>query len=357
MTFSPRNRPFEYEPSPVRVVFGPGRRAEVGEEADRLGLAKVMLIADGNTPGGRPVADALGDRLATRWDEVAQHVPVELAERAGERAAAEGVEGLVTLGGGSATGLAKAIALDTGLPIIAIPTTYAGSELTPVFGMTSTHRKRTGVDERVRPRVVIYDPELTVGLPPEITGPSAFNALAHCLAALWAPHGDPLTSALAADAVRIVTSSLPELAITPTDLDARSGLQYAAFLAGTALGRTGTGLQHRICHHLGGKLNLPHAETHAVILPHVVALNSPAGPDWVARLEPFLGPDPALGLWNLARRSGLSTSLSRLGATEEDVREVAGQVAGSANPVPVEAAQVEALLRRSLDDLPPSAGW
>ncbi|MCI2422121.1 maleylacetate reductase [Saccharopolyspora sp. K220] len=328
----------------------------MGNEVDRLGLSKVMLIADGNTPGARTLVDVLGDRLTSCWDEVAQHVPLELAERAGKRAAADGVDGLVSLGGGSATGLAKAIALDTGLPIVAVPTTYAGSELTPVFGTTSAHHKRTGVDERVRPRVVIYDPELTVGLPPALTGPSAFNALAHCLAALWSPDGDPLTSALAADAVRIVTTSLPELASDPADLEARSGLQYAAFLAGTALGRTGTGLQHRICHLLGGKLNLPHAETHAVILPHVVALNAPAGPEWVARLEPFLGSDPALGLWELARRSGLSTSLSRLGATEEDAHEVAGQVAGSPNPVPVEAAAVEALLGRSLDDLPPSVG-
>jgi maleylacetate reductase len=347
-------QPFDYEARPVRVVFGPGRLAEVGDEVGRLGFGRVMLIADANTPGGPVLANVLGDRLAMRWDEVAQHVPVELADRASTAAIADNVDGLVSLGGGSATGLAKAISLNTGLAILAVPTTYAGSELTPVYGMTSGQRKRTGADERVRPRVVVYDPELTLGLPPSVTGPSAFNALAHCFAALWAPNRDPLTSALAADAIRTVATSLPVLTREPANLAARSGLQYAAFLAGTALGRTGPGLQHKICHILGGRLNLPHADTHAVVLPHVLALNAPEGPDWVARVEPFLGADPALGLWELARRSGLSTSLARLGARTRDVREVAAELAGTTNPVPVDSATVEALLRHALDDEPPS---
>jgi maleylacetate reductase len=347
--------PFEYEARPIRVIFGPGRIAEVGAEAGRLGLSRVMLIADPRTPGGGTLTDALGDRLALRWDEVAQHVPIDLADRAREAAAANEVDGLISLGGGSATGLAKAIALDTGLPIVAVPTTYAGSELTPVYGMTGEQRKRTGTDERVRPVVVVYDPELTLNLPPAVTGPSAFNAMAHCFAALWSPRRDPLTSALAVDAIRSVTTFLPALADNPADVSARSGLQYAAFLAGTALGRTGTGLQHKICHALGGLLNLPHADTHAVVLPHVVALNGSVSVEWAARLEPFLGPDPARGLWNLARRSGLSTDLARLGARREHLRQVAEEVAGTANPVPVDAATVEALLGRALDDEPPRA--
>jgi maleylacetate reductase len=347
--------PFDYEARPVRVVFGPGRIGEVGAEVDRLGIRRVMLIADGHAPGGAALIDSLGERLALHWDEIVQHVPLDLAERARKAAAADEVDGLVTLGGGSATGLAKAIALDTGLPILAVPTTYAGSELTPVYGMTGEQRKRTGTDEKVRPAVVVYDPELTLDLPPQVTGPSAFNAMAHCFAALWSPKGDPLTSALAVDAIRSVTESLPTLVAEPADLGARSGLQYAAFLAGTALGRAGTGLQHKICHELGGRLNLSHADTHAVVLPHVVALNAAAGPDWAARLEPFLGPDPARGLWDLARRSGLSTDLARLGARREHLREVAEAVAGTANPVPADAAVIEALLGRALEDEAPRA--
>lgn len=347
--------PFDYEARPVRVVFGPGRITEVAAEADRLGLHRVMLIADSRAPGVDAVVAALGERLALRWDAIVQHVPIELAERARKAAAADEVDGLVSLGGGSATGVAKAIALDTGLPIVAVPTTYAGSELTPVYGMTGEQRKRTGTDERVRPTVVVYDPELTLGLPPEVTGPSAFNAMAHCFAALWSPKRDPLTSALAADAIRSVTASLPALVDDPADVQARAGLQYAAFLAGTALGRAGTGLQHKICHELGGRLNLSHADTHAVVLPHVVALNAAPGPDWVARLEPFLGADPARGLWELARRSGLSTDLARLGARREHLHAVAEAAAGTANPVPVDAPTIEALLGRALGDEPPRA--
>lgn len=348
--------PFDYEARPVRVVFGPGRVTEVGAETDRMGMSRVMLIADADAPGGDTLAGALADRVSLRWDEVAQHVPIELAERARKAAAADEVDGLVSLGGGSATGLAKVIALDTGLPIVAVPTTYAGSELTPVYGMTGRQRKHTGTDERVRPAVVVYDPELTLGLPTSITGASAFNVMAHCFAALWSPRRDPLTSALAVDAIRSVTASLPVVAGQPADVSARSGLQYAAFLAGTALGRTGTGLQHKICHELGGRLNLPHADTHSVVLPHVVALNAPAGLDWVARLEPLLGPDPARGLWDLARRSGLPTDLARLGARREHLQEVAEHVAGAVNPAAVDAATIEAMLGRALDDEPPRAG-
>jgi maleylacetate reductase len=279
-----------------------------------------------------------------------------LAERARKAADSAAVDGLVSLGGGSATGLAKAIALDTGLPIVAVPTTYAGSELTPVYGMTGEQRKRTGTEERVRPAVVVYDPELTMGLPFEVTGPSAFNAMAHCFAALWSPWSDPLTSALAVEAIRTVNATLPTLAAHPTDVPARSGLQYAAFLAGTALGRTGTGLQHKICHELGGRLNLSHADTHSVVLPHVVALNAPAGPEWTARLEPYLGADLALGLWELARSSGLSTSLARLGARPGHLRDVARAVAGTPNPVAADAETVEELLARALADEPPRKG-
>lgn len=348
--------PFDYEALPVRVLFGPGRITDVGAEADRLGLRRVMLIADARVPGRDALAGSLGERLALRWEEVAQHVPIELAERAREAADASGADGLVSLGGGSATGLAKAIALDTGLPIVAVPTTYAGSELTPVYGMTGEQGKRTGADERVRPAVVVYDPELTLGLPFAVAGPSAFNAMAHCFAALWSPRHDPLTSALAVDALRSAIASLPALTVDPANVSARSRLQYAAFLAGTALGRAGTGLQHKICHELGGRLNLPHADTHSVVLPHVVALNTPTDAEWTARLEPILGAAPAQALWDLAWRCGLPISLARLGARPEHLREVARAVTDTPNPVPADAATVEALLRRALRGQPPRGG-
>jgi len=344
---------FDYESHPVRVVFGVGRLADVAAETDRLGACRVMVVADEHAPNQATLMALLGDRVALRWQEIAQHVPVELADRAVRAAQTADVDAVVSLGGGSATGLAKAIALTAGTPIVAIPTTYAGSELTPVYGMTGGNRKRTGTDERVRPKVVVYDPELTVGLPAGVTGPSAFNAMAHCFAALWSPKADPLTSALAADAVRTVRASLPAAMADPGDLGARAGLQYGAFLAGTALASAGTGLQHKICHVLGGRLNLSHADTHSVVLPHVVALNTPAAADMVARLRPFLGEAPATALWELAKESGLGTDLASLGARREHLREVAADVAGTPNPVPVDAVTVEALLARALDGEPP----
>jgi maleylacetate reductase len=271
-----------------------------------------MLISDAHAPGGDTLTAALGDRVALRWDEVVQHVPIELAERARKAVGTAGVDRLVSVGGGSATGLAKAIALDTEPPTIAVSTTYAGSGLTPVYGMTGAQCKLTGTDERIRPAVVVYDPELTLGLPFAVTGPSAFNAMAHCFAALWSPRRDLLTSALAVDAIRSVATSLPVLTNDrPTSRPALSCSTRPCWRA-----------------------------------PHSAAL------DWVGRLQPFLGPDPARGLWDLARACALSMGQARLGARREHLREVAHEVVGVANPVPVNAATVEALLGRALDDKP-----
>lgn len=340
-------RSFDHEFAPTRIVFGPGRLAEVGDEVARLGTSRAMVIMSGHAPGGDTVTAALGDRAALTWHEIAQHVPVDIAARATAAARDARVDVIVSLGGGSATGLAKAVALELEVPIVAVPTTYAGSELTPVYGMTGGQRKRTGSDERVRPRVVLYDPELTVGLPAAVTGPSTFNAMAHCFAALWAPAGNPLIAALAADAVRTLWTALPVVAENPTDLDARAGLQYGAFLAGTALGSSGTGLQHRISHALGGRLGLVHADTHSVVLPYVVALNAPAVPDMVSRVRPYLGDDPGRALWELAARIGLPHDLETLGATDEALDGVAADVADTPNPVPATRETIRALLDRA----------
>ena len=213
------------------------------------------------------VAAQLGDRLALRWDDVAQHVPVELAERARAAATEHAIDAVVTIGGGSSTGLAKALALSHRVPILAVPTTYAGSEQTTIYGLTGGQHKQTGKDPIVLPRVVVYDPELTLGLPPSVTGPSAFNALAHSVEALWAPGCNPITSALALEGVRAIAGSLPQAMANPTDVDARGDLLYGAALSGMALGATAAGLHHKICHVLGGRFNLVHADAHSVVLP------------------------------------------------------------------------------------------
>jgi maleylacetate reductase len=345
--------PFTYESLPGRVVFGPGRVSTVAAEVEALGCERVFLVVDGQAKAlGDAVAEDLGPRLVRRWDEVAQHVPVELAERARAAATDAGVDVVVCMGGGSSTGLAKALALSHHVPIVAVPTTYAGSEMTPIYGLTGGRHKQTGKDLAVLPKVVVYDPELTLGLPPGVTGPSAFNALAHCVEALYAPGCNPVTSALALEGVRAIHRSLPVVMEAPGDLAGRSDLQYGAYLAGVSLGTTGTGLHHKLCHVLGGTFNLVHADTHSVILPHAVAFNREALPTEMERLAGALGVpggDPAGALWDLAVASHVPTSLADLGLREEDLPEAASRAAQeiTVNPAPIDEAALAGILRRA----------
>jgi maleylacetate reductase len=345
--------PFTYESLPARVVFGVGRVGEVGGEVERLSAKRVLLVHDAMAKElADDVADQLGRRLAGRWDEVVQHVPVDLAERA--RAAVDDLraDAVVCLGGGSSTGLAKAIALTHGLPILAVPTTYAGSEMTTIYGLTGQQHKQTGKSPQVLPKVVVYDPVLTLGLPPQVTGPSAFNALAHSVEALYAPGCNPVVSALALEGVRAINRSLPTVMHDPSNLDGRSDLLYGAYLSGMALGATSAALHHKICHVLGGRFDLVHADAHSVVLPHAIALNAPALPGEMARLAEALdapGGDPAGALWDLAVASDVPTSLAQLGLAADDLPEAAELAAReiASNPVPVDAGVLLGLLQRA----------
>jgi maleylacetate reductase len=346
--------PFVYEALAQRVLFGPGRRAEVGDEVARLGGTRVFLVYDAFA--GDEVADLLSARsdlaIAAIWREVIQHVPGELAERARQSATDNTADVLVSVGGGSSTGLAKAIALTHRLPIVAIPTTYAGSEQTQIYGITGDRHKRTGKDPIVQPRSVLYDPELTIGLPPNVTGPSAFNALAHSVEALYAPGHNPVTSALAMEGVRAIHQSLPTVMAAPDDIDARGTLLYGAYLSGIALGATAAAFHHKICHVLGGTFNLVHADTHSVILPHAVAFNAPALPAEMRRLEIALGATPgdaAGALWDLAVDSKVPTSLAQLGLAVDDLPEAARRAAAEItdNPRPFTEADILGLLERA----------
>lgn len=351
---------FDYSSHPSRVVFGPGRISEVPVEVDRLGVSRVFLIADAQAKDlADDTAAGLGSRIAGRWHEVIQHVPVELAERARVAVTESSADAVVCLGGGSSTGLAKAIALSHELPILAVPTTYAGSEMTTIYGLTGGRHKQTGTSPVVLPRVVVYDPELTLGLPPTVSGPSAFNALAHSIEALWTTGCNPVTTALALEGVRAIARSLPTVMADPIDIDGRSDLLYGAYLSGIALGTTSAGLHHKLCHVLGGMFNLVHADTHAAVLPHAVAFNAPALPDEMARLADALGApggDPASALWDLATASSVTTNLAALGLTAEDLPEAAQRAADAitANPLPVDADALLGILQRAFaGDRPP----
>ncbi|HVL05629.1 MAG TPA: maleylacetate reductase [Acidimicrobiales bacterium] len=340
--------PFVHEGVPVRVVFGAGARHRLAAELDGLGLGQVVLIASASSrTEADAMAAALDHRLTWRVDGVRQHVPAELAETVAADALRAGADGIVSLGGGSATGLGKAVAR-SGLPLVAVPTTYAGSEMTPIWGITTAGRKEIGRDLRVLPKAVLYDPELTYGLPPPITAASGMNAVAHCLEALWAAAASPLTEPLALEAARGLCASLPIAVAEPWDAKARGRALVAACQAGMALAGAGTGLHHKLCHLLGGRYDLPHAPTHAALLPHVVGFNEPALGSLSARMAVAVGTGRAsTGVYDLAVRMGLTMALGRLGMPESAIDEVAAEVAAAppANPRPVEEAGLRSLLR------------
>ncbi|MFJ2827887.1 maleylacetate reductase [Streptomyces sp. NPDC087263] len=330
---------FSYESRPGRVVFRPGAAvsATPGEVA-RLGLHRVLVVCGSRgSEVARAVADALGDSCAGLHAEARMHVPVAVADRAVEVARALGADGCVAVGGGSSIGLGKAIALRTGLPLIAVPSTYSGSEMTPVWGLTEHGAKRTGRDAVVQPRSVVYDPELTLGLPVPLTVTSGVNALAHAAEALYAPDASPLVSLMAEEGVRAMAGALPRVAAAPGDLDARGRALYGAWLCGACLGATTMGLHHKLCHVLGGTFGLPHAETHTVVLPYVLAYNASAAPDAIAALSRALGTDDVpRALHDLAGDLGAPCSLAELGLKEADLAVAAAQATTTAYPNPRE---------------------
>jgi alcohol dehydrogenase class IV len=287
--------------------------------------------------------------VAVLHTDVVRHVPVDVAERARAVALQHDVDVLVSVGGGSTTGLAKAVALGSGLPIVAVPTTYSGSEATDVWGLTEGGRKTTGVDPRVLPRAVVYDAGLMLGLPVATSVASGLNALAHCVDAMWGPWVDPIDQALALEGIRALNAGLPGVVARPTELPGREQMLYGAYLAAVAFASAGSGLHHKVCHVLGGMFDLPHAETHAVVLPYVLALNAPAVPDLDLRMAASFGAEGALaGLQRLRAGVDAPRSLRELGLAEHDLERAVYpilEVAPSSNPVPVTAAVVGALLR------------
>lgn len=354
-------RSFVYDVLPGRVLFGRGAsRRSLAGEVDRLGAEKVLLVATGHERAlAEELAGPLGDRVAGVFTGVRPHVPVEVAEEARAAAREAGADCLLSVGGGSTTGTAKAVALETKLPIVAVPTTYAGSEMTPVWGMTAARRKTTGSSRDVLPRAVVYDPELTVSLPPSITGPSAINALAHCVEAFYAPGANPISSLIAEEGIRALARGIPAAVRSPEDIDGRSETLYGAYLAGAAFAVAGSGLHHKICHVLGGAYDLPHAGTHTVVLPHVASYNEPAIPEVMGRIARALqagrnavadatpGDGAAAGIFGLVEEIGAPTALRDVGMREEDLDEAVSLVLEKApedNPRPVDEAGIRTIL-------------
>jgi maleylacetate reductase len=342
---------FTHDAPAQRVVFGAGAIARIGDEAARLDISRALVIA---TPGsgarlGARVAGLLGGRAAGVHAQAVIHVPRAVAEAGVAAAKGARADGLIAAGGGSAIGLAKIIARDTGLPIIALPTTYSGSEATPIWGTSEGERKTTGRDTKVLPRSIIYDPELTYALPPAVTAASAMNAIAHCVEGLWAPDRTPVTVAYATEAMRRFGAHLPRAVANGTDAQARGECLVAAWLAGAVL-TGGTGLHHKLAHVLGG-YGLPHAETHAIILPHVARFNLAAAPDARARLADALGAaDPAEALSHMVKGFPIPQRLRDVGFSDTKVDDAAAQVAALAikEPRAVSAEDAKEILRAAL---------
>jgi maleylacetate reductase len=343
---------FVHEQVATRVVFGIGKVAELVLELDRLDAKRALAIA---SPSGRAAAgrtlEELGERLAHLVVGVREHVPTDDVESTREVADRVDADCLVAIGGGSSIGLAKGVALDRSAPIVAVPTTYSGSEMTPFYGVTSQGRKRTGRADRVQPRVVLYDPALTTTLPRSVTASTGMNAVAHCVEALYAHDATPISSLMAEEGLRCLAEGLPASTGDPTDLGARSTALYGAFLAGSALAATTMGLHHRICHVLGGTYGLPHGEANAVMLPHVARFNATAAPRALGRVASALShTDAPTAIEQLGSRLGAPSSLMQLGMDEDDLEKAARLSVDPppANPRPVDRDDVLAILRDAM---------
>ena len=339
-------KPFVFGGLPPRVVFGAGSVAQLPAEAGRLGAQRVLLVS---TPrAARMVASvAKGLPIAGVFDKVAMHTPLDIANEARALAAQLKADCCVTVGGGSSIGFAKAIALTSGLPMIAVPTTYSGSEMTTIWGISEHGTKKTGRDPKVLPKTVIYDPELTLDLPPRVSAASGMNAIAHCVEALYAYDGNPIVSLMAEEGIRALAAALPSVIRNPADIDARTDALYGAWLAGATISTTSVALHHKLCHVLGG-LGLPHAETHSIVLPHAVRYNYDSTPEAMKAIQRAIGVnDAAAGIFDLEKRLSLPLRLADIGMKEADL-ERAARIATEApypNPRKVEYAPVLELLR------------
>ncbi|WP_390349281.1 maleylacetate reductase [Variovorax boronicumulans] len=350
---------FTYLARPARVVFGAGSLQHLEREVLALGTERALVLC---TPGQRAAAEAIAARLGGRaagiFDGAVMHVPLEVAREAQAMARALRADCAIAVGGGSTIGLGKAVALDSDMPIMAIPTTFAGSEMTPIYGLTEGGLKRTGIDPRVLPRTVIYDPALTLTLPVDVAVTSGINAIAHAAEGLYARDSNPVAGWMAEEAISALARGVTGIHANERDVEARGLALYGAWLAGTVLGTVGMALHHKLCHTLGGSFNLPHAPTHTVVLPHVLAYNAAAAPEAMRRIARALGTDDAaLGAYMLAKENGAPVALRELGMAEKDLDRAADIASANPywNPRSINRASIRSLLQDAFDGRAPGS--
>jgi alcohol dehydrogenase class IV len=348
---------FVYEALAARVVFGSGTLARLGSELDRLNLRRALVLAT-------PDQDKQAADIVARFPHccvgvfagAVMHTPVEVTARALDVVRELEPDCVVAVGGGSTTGLGKAIAVRTDLPQVVLPTTYAGSEMTPILGETENGVKTTRKSAKILPEVVIYDVDLTITLPPALSATSGMNAIAHAVEALYAEDRNPIVSLMAEESVAALARALPRIVADPGDREARSDALYGAWLAGACLGAVGMALHHKLCHTLGGSFDLPHAETHTIVLPHATAYNAPFAAEAMARLSRALGAgDPAQALFDLAGRLGARRALRDIGMPQDGIERAADLAVRSPywNPRPIERDAIRDLIARAYAGEPP----
>lgn len=348
---------FTYNGLPARVVFGSGTLAELPAELDRLDAKRALILT---TPTriqwGKEIRELVGSRAAGVFSGAVMHTPVNVTDEAMKAVQELGADCTIAMGGGSTVGLGKAIALRTGLPQVVVPTTYAGSEMTPIIGETKDGVKATQKTMAVLPETVIYDVDLTLSMPPQLSGISGINAMAHAVEALYAQDRNPIVSLMAEQSIAALGRALPAICRDPKDRSARTDALYGTWLAGTCLGLVGMALHHKLCHTLGGTFELPHAETHTIILPHATAYTAPAAPAAMAAIGRALGVvDPAQGLYDLAKAVGAQLALRDLGMPESGIDKAADLAVKSPywNPRPIEREAIRALIARAWAGEPP----
>ncbi len=335
--------------SDVRVQFGPSVRKTVADEVRLLGASRALVLSTSQqSDAALEIAEQLGPLAAGVFCKAAMHTPVSVTEEAMSHVAETQADCVVAIGGGSTTGLGKAIAYRSDLPQIVIPTTYAGSEATPILGQTEDGVKTTLSDPRVLPEVILYDPELVATLPVAMTVTSALNAMAHAAEALYATNRTDATDAMAVDGLRAFVEGLPKVIADPSDLAAREATQRGAWACGTVLGQVGMALHHKLCHTLGGSFDLPHAETHAIVLPHAIAYNARSAAAELTPICDLLGGENAgLALHAFAKEMNAPLALKDLGLRESDLDRAADLATTKPypNPHPVTRADIRALLQ------------
>lgn len=343
----------------VRVRFEPGIHRKVGEEVAAMGCDKALILSTPNqSDTALATAGYVGDLAAGVFTKAAMHTPVAITEEAVAYAQEISADCIVSVGGGSTIGLGKAIAYRTDLPQIVIPTTYAGSEATPILGQTEGGVKTTFKDPKVQPEVILYDAELVTGLPRAMTISSALNAMAHAVEALYAQDRNPVSTMIAVDGLKAFHGSLQRVIEDPENLEGRGETLYGAWLCGTVLGQVGMSLHHKLCHTLGGSFDLPHAETHSVMLPHVAAFNAPAARDEMRPLAEILGNrDVGAGLHAYARQLGAPMTLRDLGLEEKDLARAAKLAVQKPywNPRPVTEPEIHTMLVNAFEGATPAA--